>query len=82
MSRPRKVQPPTPVDPEIPGYDTILIGMVDLLEASHRSAARAVNAVMTATYWEVGRRVVEHEQGGSGAVPNTVPDWWSGWPPT
>jgi hypothetical protein len=24
-------------------------------------SARAVNAVMTATYWEVGRRIVEGE---------------------
>ena len=35
-----------------------------LLEAARRSSARAVNAIMTATYWEVGRRIVEFEQGG------------------
>ena len=29
-----------------------------------RAAARSVNAAMTATYWEIGRRVVEYEQGG------------------
>ncbi len=65
MSRTRKTQPPSPVDSEIPGYDAILTGMVELLEAARRSAARAVNAVMTATYWDVGRRIVEHEQRGS-----------------
>lgn len=27
-------------------------------------SARSVNAIMTATYWEIGRRIVEHEQGG------------------
>jgi predicted nuclease of restriction endonuclease-like (RecB) superfamily len=64
MSRTRKIQSPSPVGPEIPGYDTILNGMVELLEASRRSAARAVNFVMTATYWEVGRRIVEYEQSG------------------
>ncbi len=32
--------------------------------ASIRSSARAVNTIMTATYWEVGRRIVEFEQGG------------------
>lgn len=29
-----------------------------------RSSARAVNAVMTETYWEIGRRIVEWEQDG------------------
>lgn len=35
-----------------------------MLEAARRSSARAVNAVMTATYWEIGRRIVEYEQRG------------------
>jgi predicted nuclease of restriction endonuclease-like (RecB) superfamily len=65
MSRSRKAEPPAPVDPGIPGYDAILSGMVELLESARRAAARAVNAVMTATYWEMGRRVIEYEQGGS-----------------
>jgi hypothetical protein len=29
-----------------------------------RTAARSVNALMTASYWEIGRRIVEFEQGG------------------
>jgi DUF1016 N-terminal domain len=37
---------------------------VDLLESARRASARAINAIMTATYWEVGRRIVELEQGG------------------
>ena len=45
-------------------YDAVLGGVVELLEAARRAAARAVNAVMTATYWEIGRRIVEFEQGG------------------
>ncbi len=45
-------------------YGTILDGVVELLEAARRSSARAVNAVMTTTYWEIGRRIVEFEQGG------------------
>jgi predicted nuclease of restriction endonuclease-like (RecB) superfamily len=48
------------------GYETVLSEVVRLLEDSRRAAARAVNAVLTATYWEVGRRIVEGEQGGSG----------------
>lgn len=45
-------------------YDAMLAGVVNLLEQARRTAARTVNAVMTATYWEIGRRIIEHEQGG------------------
>ncbi|MDP6111146.1 MAG: PDDEXK nuclease domain-containing protein [Planctomycetota bacterium] len=40
--------------------------MVELLETSRRASARAINSLMTATYWEIGRRIVELEQGGKG----------------
>jgi hypothetical protein len=42
----------------------MLSGVVDLLEAARRTAARSINALMTATYWEIGRRIVEQEQRG------------------
>ena len=45
-------------------YTHIHGNIVAILESSRRAAARSVNALMTATYWEVGRRVVEFEQGG------------------
>ena len=45
-------------------YKGIHGDIVAILESSRRAAARSVNALMTATYWEVGRRVVEFEQGG------------------
>ena len=45
-------------------YDDVLHGIVELLGAARRASARAVNVVMTTTYWEVGRRIVEFEQGG------------------
>ena len=45
-------------------YKGIRGDIVAILEGSRRAAARSVNALMTATYWEVGRRVVEFEQGG------------------
>ncbi len=35
-----------------------------LLENARRSAGRAVNAILTASYWEIGRRIVEFEQKG------------------
>lgn len=45
-------------------YEGILAGISELLESARRHAARAVNSIMTATYWEIGRRIVEHEQKG------------------
>lgn len=45
-------------------YDSILSSVVELLEQSRRLAARSINAVMTATYWEIGRRIIEVEQKG------------------
>lgn len=35
-----------------------------VVESARSAAARSVNALMTATYWEIGRRIVEFEQGG------------------
>ena len=46
------------------GYAGIHAGIVDLLESARRASARAVNTLITATYWEIGRRIVEAEQGG------------------
>lgn len=49
---------------EAPDYSNIHGDIVALLEAARRAAARSVNALMTASYWEIGRRIVEFEQGG------------------
>ena len=46
-------------------YAAIRAGIVDLLKAARAASARSVNAVMTATYWEIGRRIVEQEQRGA-----------------
>ena len=45
-------------------YGGLIGGIAELLDAARRNAARAVNALMTATYWEIGRRIVEFEQRG------------------
>jgi predicted nuclease of restriction endonuclease-like (RecB) superfamily len=45
-------------------YHNVLSGVVELLDAARRASARVVNSLMTATYWEIGRRIVEHEQAG------------------
>lgn len=43
------------------GYAGIHSGIVELLDAARHAAARSVNALMTASYWEIGRRIVEAE---------------------
>jgi hypothetical protein len=45
-------------------YAAVLADVTDLLESARRAAARSVNSIMAATYWAVGRRIVEFEQGG------------------
>lgn len=55
-----KKRAPTP----LVGYESIFGDVAEVIEDGRRAAARAVNAVMTATYWLVGRRIVEAEQAG------------------
>jgi len=49
---------------EIAAYKPLLDGIVSLLGESRRAAGRAVNSILTAIYWEIGRRIVEEEQRG------------------
>lgn len=64
MSKPKPPNIPQPLDLPAAVYDTMLADIVGLLEAARRSTARVVNTVMTLTYWEIGHRIVELEQGG------------------
>jgi hypothetical protein len=50
--------------PAVTRYDSLVGGIANLLEQSRHATARAINSVLTATYWEIGRRIVEHEQAG------------------
>ena len=45
-------------------YGEIRNDIIELLKAARAASARRVNALMTATYWEIGRRIVEFEQQG------------------
>lgn len=45
-------------------YDGLVSGLSGLLDQARTAAARVVNGVMAATYYELGRRIVEFEQGG------------------
>ncbi len=46
-------------------YDAFLADVARLVEDGRRAAACSVNAVITTTYWLVGRRIVEQEQQGA-----------------
>jgi predicted nuclease of restriction endonuclease-like (RecB) superfamily len=45
-------------------YSKIRAGIVELLRAARSAAARNVNSIMTAVYWDIGRRIVRVEQRG------------------
>src|SRR5437899_2305820 len=62
---PRKRRKSEVTHNSIQRYDAILAEVVDLLEGARRLSARAVNAVITTTYWRIGQRIVEAEQKGS-----------------
>lgn len=46
------------------GYYNVRAGIVELLQTARSAAARNVNSIMTAVYWDIGRRIVESEQAG------------------
>lgn len=45
-------------------YAELLGGLAGLLQEARHAAARSVNTILTATYWEMGRQIVEFEQRG------------------
>jgi len=48
-----------------PNYQELLQHVGDTLEQGRSRAAAAVNSAVVTTYWEIGRQIVEYEQGGS-----------------
>jgi predicted nuclease of restriction endonuclease-like (RecB) superfamily len=45
-------------------YDQFVGEITQLLAAARRQAARSISTILTATYWEIGRRIVQYEQAG------------------
>ena len=45
-------------------YFSLVSSISHLLESARRASARSVNVILTATYWEVGRRIIKFEQKG------------------
>ena len=49
----------------VPHYDVLLEKISDAFATGQRRVAQAVNSGIVKTYWEIGRHIVEFEQGGS-----------------
>jgi predicted nuclease of restriction endonuclease-like (RecB) superfamily len=62
MARRRRIGELVSVDAG--GYGGLVRSISELLDEARRSVARAANSILAPTYWEVGRRIVEFEQGG------------------
>ena len=45
-------------------YQQFYSCIAEILESARHTVVRTTNSIMTATYWEIGRRIVEFEQGG------------------
>ena len=45
-------------------YSQLLNGISELIEDSSKAVVGGVNSIIVATYWDIGRRIVEVEQGG------------------
>lgn len=50
---------------ESKSYTHLLNGIGALLENARKTSVRAVNSIITSTYWKVGHQIVEFEQGGN-----------------
>ena len=50
------------IDKAEPGYRAVLAEVVRVVHDARLDAVRSVNSAMTASYWEIGRRIVVHEQ--------------------
>lgn len=57
---PAKAGPGAPA----PGVDSLYDGIRSVLENARTTAYRAVNFAMVQAYWQIGRLILEHEQGG------------------
>ena len=50
--------------PISPNYNNLISQIGDLLQQGRRQAAYAVNNILVQTYWQIGKYIVEFEQGG------------------
>jgi hypothetical protein len=52
------------IQPLGPAYKNLISDVSAVLEVGRSSAAWALNSIMSAVYWEIGRRIVQFEQTG------------------
>ena len=58
------VESPVIVDAGMAKYHAVLTDISTMLEQARRTSVRMINSIMTETYWQIGHRIVEHEQEG------------------
>jgi len=46
-------------------YNSLYSDITSLLESARKNTAKLINTILTATYWEIGRRIVDFEQAGA-----------------
>lgn len=49
-------------EPSLINYSSLLSEISGILEQARTASVRTVNNILTMTYWEIGRRIVEFEQ--------------------
>jgi hypothetical protein len=49
---------------EILPYNGLIQQIGDLLKTGREQSGRAVNTILVQTYWQIGKHIVEFEQGG------------------
>jgi len=52
-------------NPELKNYQSLKSQIGELLNLGRENAGRAVNTILVQTYWQIGRHIVEFEQGGN-----------------
>src|SRR3990170_7117569 len=50
----------------VQNYSSLITDLASLIEQGRKAAVRYVNTALIATYWLIGRRIVEYEQKGKG----------------
>lgn len=58
------LQPARSLGESDPSYQAVVGDVATIIASARDSAARSVNAALTAAYWLIGRRIIEFEQSG------------------
>ena len=57
------------MDQRSAGYGELVSGITGLLDGARRAVVRSANRILAASYWDIGRRIVEFEQKGEVRAP-------------